>query len=93
MAKAKTAARKATIKGATKADKEQIAAARAVNKAEAAGERAPEENTKTGVATPEAAPTPREARDAAQKLFDKADEDGKAAIIAETQVGLAARGY
>jgi len=64
------------IKGADAADKEQIAAARAANRAE--------ENTKNSTATPEAQPTAREAREAAQKLFDKADEDGKAQIIAET---------
>lgn len=77
-------ATKTTIKGADAADKEQIAAARAANRAE--------ENTKATAATPEAAPTPREARDAAQKLFDKADDAGKAEMIAEASLSRAVRG-
>lgn len=77
-------ATKTRIKGADAADKEQIAAARAVNKAEA--------NTRTTSNSPEAAPTPREARDAAQKLFDKADEEGKAEIIAQTTLSRAVFG-
>lgn len=78
MAKAKSSGR-TRIKGATAADKQQIAAARAANEADA------KDNTRTGAAAPEAAPTAREARDAANKLFEKADEDGQAEIIADTQ--------
>ena len=51
-----------------------------------------ESNTRTSAATPEAAPTPREARDAAQKLFDKADEDGKAEMIEAARLSTAALG-
>jgi len=73
------------IKGADEADKQQIAAARAANEAG-------EPNTKNAAAAPEAAPTAREAREAAQKLFDKADEEGKAAIIRETSTRRAVFG-
>lgn len=69
-------ASKVRIKGADEADKQQIAAARAANRAEA--------NTKASDAAPEAQPTAREARAAAQAMFDKADEEGKAQIVAET---------
>jgi hypothetical protein len=88
-----------TVKGATEADRAQIAAARAANRAEearAATAEAPREaraNTKTAAATPEAQDTPRARREAAQKLFDKADEEGRAAIIAETTARNAALGF
>lgn len=43
--------------------------------------------------TPEQVASPKEKRLAAQKLFDKADEDGKAEIIADNQRRNAALGY
>ncbi len=99
----KTRARRTTkLKGATKMEakaaeavvkadaKAEDQAVRETAKTDAASARA---NAKTGAASPEAQATPKEQRAAAQKLFDKADEDGKAEIIAETQLGLAARGY
>lgn len=79
-----------TIKGATEGDKQAIAAGKAAARTDADAARA---NTRSTTATPEAQPTPKQQRAAAQKLFDKADEDGKAAIIAETRAGIAARGY
>lgn len=100
MAKAKTSAKTSTVKvgnttvkGATAADREQIAAAKASVKADAERAPAARENTKTGVAAPEAQDSPRARRDAAQKLFDKADEEGRATIIAETAARSAALGY
>lgn len=38
-------------------------------------------------------PTPKDRRAELNRQFEKADEDGKAAIIDETQVGLQVRGY
>ncbi len=78
-AKAAEAAVKADAKVADSATKTDAASARA--------------NTKTSVASPEAQPTPKEQRAAAQKLFDKADEQGKADIISDTQARIGALGY
>lgn len=40
-----------------------------------------------------AQPTPKEQRAEINKAFEEADDDGKSAIIAETQAGLGVRGY
>lgn len=69
-----------------KAQQKEVRAA-----AKARGE--PVEVVQKGENTPEAQPTPREARAAAQKLFDKADEAGKAEMIADNQRRNAALGY
>lgn len=97
-------AAKTDIKGMNDADRQMQAAARNVNAAEARGEDVSaadklmgkddaRDNTKSAAASPEAAETPRQARDKAQKLFDKADDDGKAEIISNNQTRLAALGY
>ncbi len=103
MFKSKTTASAPRVKitGADAADRQQIAAARKANADDAAADRktsdtdaaSAKENTKTTTASPEAAPTPREARDAAQKLFDKADEEGKAELIATASMQRAVLGY
>lgn len=41
----------------------------------------------------EAGLSPKEQRDAINRMFEKADEQGKADHIAETQAGLGIRGY
>lgn len=46
-----------------------------------------------GEDTPEAAETPREARDKAEKLFQKANEAGQAGMIAVNTASRAVRGY
>lgn len=38
-------------------------------------------------------PTPKEQRAEINKAFEEADDEGKAAIIAETQASLGVRGY
>ncbi len=101
MFKSKTTASAPRVKitGADAADRQQIAAARKANADDAARKTSDtdaasaKENTKTTAASPEAAPTPREARDAAQKLFDKADEEGKAELIATASMQRAVLGY
>lgn len=52
----------------------------------------PVEVVQRGDRTPEAQRTPKERRAAAEKLFQKADEAGKAEIIADTQLRNAALG-
>jgi hypothetical protein len=52
----------------------------------------PVEVVQRGENTAEAQPTPKEARAAAEKQFQKADEAGKAEIIAERQLRNAALG-
>lgn len=74
-----------TIKGLTDADMKQVEA----GKASADDAKA---NTRTGAATPEAQNTAREKTLAANRMFEKADEDGKAQILAETRASLAALG-
>ena len=83
------------IKGATPADKVQVAMARKVNAEapKASDEAAARENTKSTVAAPEAQATDHEKRVAAQKLFDKADDDGKAEVLANEAARNAALGY
>ncbi len=93
-AKAAEAVVKADAKAEDQAVREtaktEAADARAASQTEAKDARA---NTKTGAASPEAQATPKEQRQAAQKLFDKADEQGKADIISDTQARIGALGY
>lgn len=98
MAKAttrKASTRKASsrvrIKGANEADKQNIALARKVNADEAKGE--PVQVVQSGDKLANDGMTPREARDAQQAQFDKADEAGKAEMIAEATLSRAVRGY
>lgn len=80
------------IKGATAADKQNIAAGKRAAQADAEALTA-RENTRNAAATPEEAPTARERREAAQKLFDKADEQGQAEIIATNAARISAYGF
>jgi hypothetical protein len=78
---------------ATPQDPEAKAQMKEVAKVDkATGRKGPVEVVQKGENTPEAQPTPKEKRAAAQKLFEKADEAGQADIIRETQVRGAALG-
>jgi hypothetical protein len=85
MATKKKAAAKPTIK----ADGQNQMNSAAAEQAEATQEGS-KSTAQTGM---EPGPSPKEQRAKLNAQFEKADEEGRAAIIDETQVGLQVRGY
>ena len=77
---------------ATPSDPEAIAQQKEVMRVRKETGSGPVEVVQRGENTPEAQPTTAEARKAADRMFAKADEAGKAEIISETRLRSAALG-